>query len=1213
VELLERDEALGALAEAHAAAGKGDGRIIVVTGEAGIGKTSLVTRFLRDHGAGSRVLVGSCDDLSIPRPLAPLYDFAGTVSARLEAALFGGAEPYEIHRLLIAGLRESSPPAVLVLEDIHWADDATLDVVTVLARRIGSLPVLLVLTCRDGEARPDHPVHAAVSTTRPDVFLALAPLSPGAVASLAGDGADAVYAATGGNPFYVTELLAARTSAEIPPSVANAVVGRASRLDDASRRLVELVSVVPNRVGTSVLDVVMPGWVAAAEEPERRQLLEVQASSVRFRHELARNALRSSLPIATRRRLHREILDALLAADADPADIVHHAEAAGAEDVVADYALVAARRAAALDSNKVAYSHYRRASQFLDRLAPPEQAAVLEELATAAYVVGRLEDAFSAIGRAAAIYGELGDEEGVGRCTRVLSRFHWYAGDGIPARERAAEAIAILEPLGESVELARAYSGLSQLAMLAEQAEEAIVLGERALELAVRLGDESTRAHALVNIGSARIMLDPADRATLLEAHAVADAVGDRQEAMRALGNLGFSLMWSVEPEPALRYERQALAYAHRHEVHNLGSYVATMVAWLELRAGEWDEAERVIRDKLERDTSVVQLLDKTVLTELAVRRGDPDAVERLADVEAQAERTGEPQRIAPVLELTAEWALTSEKPLPVARLERFVAEVRPPGRFATRVAAWAVVAGVDLDVDASGPAAHAAMLRRDWLGAAAAFGEVGWTYDRALMLSLLDDEESLTEALALARELGAVDEARGRASARARAARAGRPAGGDAGQSRRPHRPPARGAGARGGGVHERGDRRAPRGVPANRGAPCRGRAQEAGCHDAPGGRAASLRAPAGRSLLSLEGRRRGAAPLALRGLALDGYRLGVGRRDRNRAAAEPVEPVRERDEIALERVPGLALERREGLLRRPVPRAEEVDELLRRAEPEREGPLRHLERPDCSSEELAQMGLGSPEHRRLQPCRRGHVRADRLEEPADEAVGRPARQGDRAAGPADPEQLGGRARVVGGEHRAEDRRDRVEGRVREGQRLGVALHELHGEALGGRALAAPLEQGRHVVDADRLAAVPGGRDGRVAAAGGDVEHAPAGPQVGRVAEVLGDEHDPRGHDREVAARPGRLLLLLDGAEVGGGGFQDGCHQVSPSCRSNRVVRVARRYGQASGPASAAATHLRPRAYLSGCGCACALSRGRPRRSRGSRARGRCARPAPG
>ncbi|HXV33193.1 MAG TPA: AAA family ATPase, partial [Gaiellaceae bacterium] len=739
MELLERDGALTALAEAREAAAQGDGRIIVVTGEAGIGKTSLVNRFLEDNGDGARVLVGACDDLSIPSPLGPFHDIAALLSPQLEEALSGGAAPHEIHRLLVAELRKAPPATVLVLEDIHWADEATLDVVTVLARRIGSLPLLLVLTCRDGEARPDHPVHAAVSATRPDVFLGLEPLSERAVAALAGAGADAVYAATAGNPFYVTELLAARTADEIPPSVANAVVGRASRLDEPSRRLVELVSVVPNRVSTALLDAVMPGWPAAAEEPERRLLLEVEPACVHFRHELARNAIRSSLPIATRRRLHGEILAALLAADADPADIVHHAEAAGAEDVVAQYALVAARRAAALDSNKVAYSHYRRASQFLDRLAPPEQAAVLEELATAAYVVGRLDEAFAAIGRAASIDRELGDQEAVGRCTRILSRFHWYAGDGVPAREKAAEAVAILEPLGESVELARAYSGLSQLAMLADHAEEALALGERALELAVRLGDESTRAHALVNIGSARIMRDPTEWATLLEAHEVADAAGDRQEAMRALGNLGFSLMWWAEPEPALRYEQQALAYAREHEVENLGSYVATMVAWLELRAGRWDEAERVVRDKLEWGSSVVQLLDKTVLAEVAVRRGDPDAADRLADVEAQAERTGEPQRIGPVLELAAEWALTAGAPLPAERLERFLAEVSPPGRFGTRIAAWAVVAGVDVRLEVEAPAPHAAMLRGDWAAAAEAFGEVGWAYDRALVLSLLD------------------------------------------------------------------------------------------------------------------------------------------------------------------------------------------------------------------------------------------------------------------------------------------------------------------------------------------------------------------------------------------------------------------------------------------------------------------------------------------
>ena len=124
-----------------------------------------------------------------------------------------------------------------------------------------------------------------------------------------------MYAATAGNPFYVTEMLGSRSAATLPPSVANAVLGRASRLEDDAWRLVQLVSVVPNRAHTSLLDAVMPAWLAAAEEPERRQLLEVDGKYVRFRHELARNAIRSSLPLAARRRLHAEILAALLAAD----------------------------------------------------------------------------------------------------------------------------------------------------------------------------------------------------------------------------------------------------------------------------------------------------------------------------------------------------------------------------------------------------------------------------------------------------------------------------------------------------------------------------------------------------------------------------------------------------------------------------------------------------------------------------------------------------------------------------------------------------------------------------------------------------------------------------------------------------------------------------------------------------------------------------------
>ena len=758
MELLEREDALASLAEARSAAAGGEGRVAFVTGEPGIGKTALVSRFLHDLGPDARVLVGTCDDLAIPRPLGPIRDLVGSVSPALEDALFAGAAPHDIQALLIAELELAPRPTVLVLEDVHWADDATIDSITVLGRRIGSLPALLVLTFRAGEVTPGHRLHAAVGAMRAEdaVALELAPLSARAVGSLCGDEADEVYAATGGNPFYVTELLADRTADGLPPSIANAVVGRASRLDEDGRRLVELVSVVPGRMAAPLLDTVMPDWAAAAEEPERRQLLEVEPGYVHFRHELARHAIRSSLPIATRRRLHAEILDALLAAGADPADIVHHAEAAGARDVVADYALVAARRAAALESNREAYSHYRRAGDFVDRLEPAEQAAVLEEVATAAYVVGRLDEALPAIERAAEVYRELGDQAALGRCTRLISRFHWFVGDGAPAREKALEAIAILEPLGESVELARAYSGMSQLAMLAEDAAGTLEWGEPALELATRLGDDGTRAHALVNIGSAKIMVDREQTAMLLEAHAVADAAGDRQEATRALGNLGFSLMWWGRPEPAREFERRALAYAREHEVHNLGSYLVIMAAWLDVRAGAWDEAERVVRAEPGRGSTVVELLAKSVLAELAVRRGDPDAAERLADVEAHAQRTGEPQRISPILELAAEWALTTGAPPPLERLERLLAEIRPPGRFATRIAAWAAVFGHDLEDEQETPEPYAAMIRRDWRGAADAFGAIGWSYDRALMLSLLDEEDALGEALEIARGLGA-------------------------------------------------------------------------------------------------------------------------------------------------------------------------------------------------------------------------------------------------------------------------------------------------------------------------------------------------------------------------------------------------------------------------------------------------------------------------
>jgi DNA-binding CsgD family transcriptional regulator/tetratricopeptide (TPR) repeat protein len=762
VELLERDRALATLAAARDAAARGHGRVIFVTGEPGIGKTWLVRQFIENLDDSVRVLLGTCDDLSIPRPLGPIRDLAGTVSRPLADALSEGAAPHDIQTLLIAELELAPSPTVMVLEDVHWADDATFDSITVLGRRIASLPALLVLTFRAGEASPGHRLHATIGTIPAEntEVVELEPLSERAVAALAGEHAHKVFAATRGNPFYVSELLASQTVADLPPSVANAVLGRASRLDDSARRLVELVSIVPGRVKTSLLDAVMPEWLAAAEEPERRQLLEVDAAHVRFRHEIARNAIRSSVPIAARRRLHAQFLSVLLSADADPADIVHHADAAGDQDVVADYALVAARRAAALESNHEAHSHYRRASAFVARRPLAEQAAILEELGNAAYAVNRIDEAFQPVEQAMQIHRDLADHAAVGRCMRVLSRLHWFAGDGTVARDQALESIAILEPLGETVELARAYSGLSQLAMLAQDLGPAMLWGNRATELATKLGDNETLAHALVNIGTAKMQLDPDDNATLLMAHRVADDAGLPYEATRALNNLGYTLMCWARPRPSIEYLQRAAAYAEQHEVHNLASYGATSIAWLRLRAGEWDEAELVARSEINKDTTVLQLLAKTVLAELAVRRGDADACDLLVDLAAQAGRTGDLQRITPVIEMETEFALTTGDDMPIELFDALIEQLEPRGGLtgwgALRMAAWGAVAGIELPVDGLSVLPFSAMVERDWRGAADAFGDVGWTYDRALMLSMLDDEDSLVEALEIARRLGA-------------------------------------------------------------------------------------------------------------------------------------------------------------------------------------------------------------------------------------------------------------------------------------------------------------------------------------------------------------------------------------------------------------------------------------------------------------------------
>ena len=219
--LLERDAELRRLRETLRGAGQGRGSVVLVSGEAGIGKTSLVRAFAREASGSARVLVGACDDLVTPRTLGPFRDMAGGTGGPLAEAVEEVAGRDAVFGAVHQEL--AGRPTVMVVEDVHWADDATLDVLRYLAWRIPALPSVLVLTYRDDELGDDHPLRRVLGALASQEVprLVLAPLSAGAVQELSGGrGADtgAVLAATAGNPFFVTEVLANPGSRSRPRS-----------------------------------------------------------------------------------------------------------------------------------------------------------------------------------------------------------------------------------------------------------------------------------------------------------------------------------------------------------------------------------------------------------------------------------------------------------------------------------------------------------------------------------------------------------------------------------------------------------------------------------------------------------------------------------------------------------------------------------------------------------------------------------------------------------------------------------------------------------------------------------------------------------------------------------------------------------------------------------------------------------------------------------
>jgi class 3 adenylate cyclase/tetratricopeptide (TPR) repeat protein len=768
-----RDPELGRLDAAlrGVVAGSAGGCVVLVSGEAGIGKSALVRQFVERHVADARFLLGACDPLLTPRALGPLHDIARQSGGRLAALLAAGSPREELFAALLDELDQPTRPQVMVVEDAHWADEATLDLLVLLGRRLERTPVMLIVTYRDDELAADHPLHAVVTSLPREAVrrLSLQPLSERATAELArraGRPTAGVRALTGGNPLLVTEVLAAGEPG-VPANVQNLVLARVAGLPADAQEVVRLVAVVPTRTELWLLEEILEPEPTAVERCVEGGLLVIEDRAVGFRHELLRQAVEGSLSALGRRELNRRVLGVLSEAERQGVDIarlVHHARAADDSDAVLRYAPVAARQAAAVGAHREAVGHYRAALPHADRLSPALRADLLEGFSVEAYLSGLSGEAVSARQAAVGIREAEGDQEKVGEGLRWLSRVSWWAGRRKEAEAAAARAIAVLEAFEPGHQLAMAYSNQAQLDMLSYRTEAALAWASRAIQLARRLGDQETLSHALTNVGSARLLEgDQRGRNELEQAFEVAIIAGLEDHAARALVNLaGTSTEMRDYPNARTDVDR-ALAFVTEHDLAGYAHYLTGIRAFVRLDLGDWAGAEQDARAALaeweqRRQGGISPVYALVALGRLQARRGDPNAVVTLQEARERAFAIGELQWVGPVAAARAEHAWlqgeTARVADEVASAFGMAMQAHHPwfaGELAMRL--WQVDALPELPAVAAEP--YRLLLAGDWRAAADAWQALGCSYERAQVL-LYGDNEAGLEALRLLDRLGA-------------------------------------------------------------------------------------------------------------------------------------------------------------------------------------------------------------------------------------------------------------------------------------------------------------------------------------------------------------------------------------------------------------------------------------------------------------------------
>jgi DNA-binding CsgD family transcriptional regulator/energy-coupling factor transporter ATP-binding protein EcfA2 len=678
VVLVEREELISTLLDAAEMAAAGTGRLVLMAGEAGAGKSMVVDALSGLLGPRMNVLVGRCDSLRTARSSGPLLDWIAATDPLLAAAISGmGREAV----LANAAALLARGPLVAVIEDAHWADEVTLDVLSYLGRRVSGFPALLIVTYRDDEVGPTHPLAAALgdlATTRP-LRCRVPPLTPAGVAALAvGHEVDPIelHARTEGNAFFVSELLAVSTASDaladlepseaspslVPITVRDAVLARSARLDVDARAALDAVSIVPGRAEV---------WLAAAlgasdaglDRCVAAGMLIYGDSSVRFRHEIARVAVYEALSPQRRRALHALAVVALAAPPngfVDHRRVAHHALAAGDDATVLAHAPLGAADAAKAGARGQAIALLELACARAGALDEDARRGLWIELADHRTTYGEHAAAVAAYEQALTLTTHVNDAvaraDVLVRMCVALS----MTGDTARAGVGLAEAIPVLEDRGDRAALAMAYSRRSALYMLARELENAEPWGQRAMTLAAEIGDDDTLCYARMQSGIARWMAGHDDGLhRIREGIALAERTGRTHLValgLSQIGSGGGEVRHYAEAVPALR---DAVAFAEANELGSRGLYADAWLARCELELGDWDAASarlaRVLRSQ--RCDGITRMTALCALGRLRARRGDPEVWAVLDEALEIARRTGHLQRLWPVAAARAEAA----------------------------------------------------------------------------------------------------------------------------------------------------------------------------------------------------------------------------------------------------------------------------------------------------------------------------------------------------------------------------------------------------------------------------------------------------------------------------------------------------------------------------------------------------------------------------